>query len=208
MAKGFTPLEIVNSHGQKHMYAKKHEQRESLTGFTLIEVLAAMFIVVMGVVGIFGLVTRTVSSTSLVNSQLVASYLAQEGLEMVRNIRDANFRRVHKGVAQATWTDGLTGCTTGCEADYNDSALVSFQDRFLKLDNGFYTYDAGTDTIFTRKIIITPKRGVPSSCVPLIPPDASDDILCVSVDVSWQDRGNTRIVRGATELYNWLTPTP
>jgi type IV pilus modification protein PilV len=161
-------------------------------GFTLIEVLAAMFIMVMGVLGVFGLITRTVTFNSSVNSQLVASYLAQEGLELVRNIRDANFLKIHKG-AGGQWNDGLTSCAAGCGADYNDTVLGSLQDTLLKLNNGFYAYDAGTDTIFTRKITIDP---------------ATIDVLKVSVDVSWQDKGNTRTVRGATELYNWLAPAP
>jgi type IV pilus modification protein PilV len=161
-------------------------------GFTLIEVLAAMFILVMGVLGVFGLISRTVTFNSSVNSQLVASYLAQEGLELVRNIRDANFLKIHKG-AGGEWNDGLTGCSSGCGADYNDTALGGFQSTPLKLNNGFYTYDAGTDTIFTREIVID---------------SATADILKVAVDVSWQDKENTRTVRGATELYNWLTPAP
>ena len=164
-------------------------------GFTLIEVLAAVFVVVMGAVGVFGLVTRTVSFTSFVNSQLVASYLVQEGLEIVRNIRDANFLKIHKGVG-GQWNDGLTPCAAGCGADYNDVALGSFQGTFLRLTDGFYTYDAdadSADTIFKRKITID---------------SATTDVLKVSVDVSWQDKGNLRIVRGATNLYNWLTPSP
>lgn len=160
-------------------------------GFTLVEVLAAMFIMVMGTLGVFGLITRTVAFNSSVNSQLVASYLAQEGLEIVRNMRDANFLKIHKG-AGGEWNDGLTACASGCGADYNDLTLGNFQNTLLKLNNGFYTYDAGTDTMFTRKIIID---------------SGTAELLKVSVDVSWQDKGNTRTIRGATELYNWLTPT-
>ncbi len=165
---------------------------KSGAGFTLIEVLAAIFIMLVGVLGVFGLITRTVTFNSSVNSQLVASYLAQEGLEIVRNMRDTNFLKIHKG-AGGQWNDGLTACAAGCGADYNDTTLGSFGDTLLKLDNGFYTYDAGTDTIFTRKITID---------------SATGDLLKVAVDVSWQDKGNTRTVRGATELYNWLTPAP
>lgn len=161
-------------------------------GFTLIEVLAAMFIMMMGVVGVIGLITRAMASSSSVNSQLVASYLSQEGLELVRNMRDANFLKIHKG-AEGQWNDGLTACAAGCGADFNDVALGSFQDTFLKLNSGFYTYDAGIDTIFKRKITVD---------------SATADLLRVSVDVSWQDKENMRTVRGATELYNWLTPIP
>jgi len=161
-------------------------------GFTLIEVLAAMFIMLMGTLGVFGLISRTVTFNSSVNSQLVASYLAQEGLEIVRNIRDANLLTIHKG-AGGEWNDGLTSCSSGCGADYNDTVLGGFQSTPLKLDNGFYTYDAGTDTIFTREIIID---------------SATTDLLEVSVDVRWVDKGNARHVLGATELYNWLTLSP
>ena len=165
-------------------------------GFTLIEVLAAMFIMMMGTVGVFGLISRTVTFNSSVNSQLVASYLAQEGLELVRNMRDANFLKIHKIPGwEGEWNEGLTGCPvpTGCGADYNDTALGSFQSTVLKLNNGFYTYDAGAATIFTREIKIDP---------------ATTDVLKVSVDVFWKDKETTRHVLGATELYNWLTPTP
>ncbi|OHA66767.1 MAG: hypothetical protein A3C82_00680 [Candidatus Wildermuthbacteria bacterium RIFCSPHIGHO2_02_FULL_47_12] len=161
-------------------------------GFTLIEVLAAMFILVIGTLGVFSLIMRTVVFNSSVNSQFVASYLAQEGLEIVRNMRDANFLKMHKG-AGGQWNDGLTACAAGCGADYSDTALGSFQNTLLKLNNGFYTYDAGTDTIFTRKITID---------------SLTAELLKVSVDVSWQDRGDTRTVRGATELYNWFNPIP
>ncbi|MDO8474213.1 MAG: prepilin-type N-terminal cleavage/methylation domain-containing protein [bacterium] len=186
-------------------------------GFTLVEVLAAMFIMLMGVLGVFGLITRTVAFNSSVNSQLVASYLAQEGLEIVRNIRDANFLQVHKGVILPDqWNYGLTSCDAGCEADYNYNddvvALGSFQNTPLKLNgDGFYTYDAGTDTIFKRKIIITcfsiDALGMALG-VSCISPPTPVDLLKIAVDVSWQDKGSTRTVKGATELYNWLTPTP
>lgn len=171
-------------------------------GFTLIEVLTAMFIMMIGVIGVMGLITRTVVFNSSVNSQLVASYLAQEGLEIVRNMRDANFLKKHKG-EDVVWNAGLTGCPVGCEIDYNDITYSAnpatsteygpFQNRLLKLNSGFYAYDAGTDTVFKRKITIN---------------SATADVLKVWVDVSWQDKGNTRTVRGATELYNWLTLTP
>ena len=163
-------------------------------GFTLLEVLVAMFVLVMGVLGVFGLISRTVTFNSSVNSQLVASYLAQEGLELVRNIRDANFLKIHKIPEwEGAWNDGLTSCSSGCGADYDDTVLGDFKTTPLKLNNGFYTYDAGTDTIFTREIVID---------------STVADVLKVSVDVFWVDKGNTRHVLGATELYNWLTPSP
>jgi len=71
--------------------------------------------------------------------------------------------------------------------------LSASQDRFLQLNGGFYNYTLGEDTIFKRIITIT---------------QPSTDVLFVAVDVSWEEQGNSRSVKAATELYNWLTPTP
>lgn len=43
--KGFTPLEITNSRGDKNMQIKKIKQSKSLTGFTLIEILIVVALI-------------------------------------------------------------------------------------------------------------------------------------------------------------------
>lgn len=149
--------------------------------FTLIEVIIAIFILTVGTVGAFSLIQRTIALTSISSSRLTAAYLAQGGMEIVRNIRDSNY------LQELSWDTGLTGCSSGCEADYNDSALSADLGRFLKIDGGFYNYDIGTDTIFKRKITLIP--GV--------------DILEVSTEVSWQERGRSHQVTAQTKLYNW-----
>jgi len=62
-------------------------------GFTLIEVIVAVFVVALIVVGVFSLVQSTIVYRSFAVSQLQAAYLAQEGIELVRNRRDANWIR-------------------------------------------------------------------------------------------------------------------
>ena len=75
-------------------------------GFTLIEVLAALFVLTMGMVGVTALLTRTASFTAGVNSSLTASFLSQQGLEIARNTRDTNFLKIRKGLS-VQWDDGL-----------------------------------------------------------------------------------------------------
>jgi len=157
-------------------------------GFTLLEVLAAIFLITIGVVGTFTLVQKTITFTQVSSSRLTAAYLAQEGIEIVRNIRDSNFLKIHQGVGGVSWNDGLTGCSGDCEADYNDLALVPYAGRFLKIDAGFYNYDSGADTLFKRKITITPE---------------GTDILKVLVQVQWQERGRSYEVIAQENLYNW-----
>ena len=159
-------------------------------GFTLIEVIIAVAILTVGVLGAYALTARMVVATSLGISQLTASYLAQEGLELTRNIRDTNFLEIRQGQS-ILWTNGLLGCAAGCEMDYNDVAFVSYQNRFLKNTGSFYAYDSGQDTKFKRKITIT---------------QLSASALEITVDVTWQERGNARDVQAIDRLYNWFTP--
>ena len=183
------------------MLIKKHKKRDlpsttfqkkSGAGFTLIEVLVAALIITIGAGGAFALVQQTTSFTTNARSQFEASYLAQEGMEIVRNIRDTNLLKIHKGLG-GTWTDGLVGCEAGCQADYTQNSLSAYKDTFLQFSSGLYSYTAGINSIYKRKIIITPQ---------------GDDVLEVLVEVSWEERNRSHTVKAATELYNWLPVVP
>jgi len=152
-------------------------------GFTLLEVIVAIFLIMVGVAASLILINKTISQMALSTSQLTAAYLAQEGIEIVRNIRDTNW------IENApSWSDGLGA--GDWEADYNDQALTSyvFPGRFLKFDGTFYNYDAGTDTKFKRKITIVP--------------DGSDK-LKVTVSVDWVEKQKNQSVIVKENLYNW-----
>lgn len=167
-------------------------------GFTVIEVLAAMFFIVVGAGAAIALITQTTSVSRIAVSRLTASYLAQEGIEVVRNMRDTNFIGIHKGRG-GNWKSGrgnsgnLLNCQGGCEVDYNDVVPSSNQNRFLRLNNGFYQYDAGELTAFTRKITIT---------------SPSSDQLDVVSEVTWSELGRTHEVTASTKFFNWLTQPP
>ena len=124
--------------------------------------------------------------------QLEAVYLAQEGVEITRNIRDANLLNIYKGNG-GEWTDNLTGCEAGCEADYTAGSLAVSQDRFLQYGSGFYNYTAGEGTLFKRSIAVL---------------EPSPEVLEVAVTVTWEERGRSHQVKAATELYNWLSTAP
>ena len=61
------------------------------SGFTLIEVTFAISVMVVGVVGTLAAVQYSTSSISQSCSRLTAAYLAQEGIETARNLRDGNW---------------------------------------------------------------------------------------------------------------------
>ena len=120
-------------------------------GFTLIEIMVAISVITIGVVGIYSLAPKVISITFANFDKFVASQLSQEGIEMVRNIRDTNL------LNWSSWDSGLTSCLEpiGCEIDYDDSSLQYYQGRLLKINSsGFYNYENGQNTKFKRKIII------------------------------------------------------
>ena len=178
--------------------AKQGENRKrQQAGFTVLEALIAISIIVIGVGGVFGLTSRTVADSSANNNKLVAVYLAQEGIEIVRNIRDTNYLKIRQAVPGAAWDDGIilpgNDCATWCEADYNDAALSGVVAGLNPLqrdgNTSIYSYDGGSATPFTREIKAT-AVGVGK--------------IEVEVTVFWSERGNVQKTVAATELYNWL----
>ncbi|MDO8436188.1 MAG: hypothetical protein Q7S82_02270 [bacterium] len=165
---------------------KKYQDIQS--AFTLIEVVIATFILVTGIMGAFAVIQQVTAYVSTSSDRLIAAYLTQEGIEIVRNIRDGNWLK------NFDWKTGLTGCEAplGCEADYNDRSLTSYGGRYLKLNDRFYNYNSGADTKFKRKIIVTPA----------IDPDGAD-ILKVVVSVEWKEKGSFKLFSAQENLYNW-----
>ena len=67
---------------------KKHTQDKK--GFTLIETLIAITVLLIAVVAPLTLAQDGITAARLAQDQIVAFYLAQEGVEVVRNMRDEN----------------------------------------------------------------------------------------------------------------------
>ncbi len=171
-------------------------------GFTILELIIAVFVLTVGIIGAYVAVQSPLHYANVYKDQLVASYLAQEGVELVRNIRDTNWLQ---GFEADDWKAGLVasagfdGCDSDyfCEVDYNDTALLSSlvaasSGYKLRLDdNNFYNYDAGDDlTNFRRKITITPEVY------------EGEERLRVTVSVFLGDSGSP-LVTAEEVLYNW-----
>jgi type II secretion system protein J len=153
----------------------KHHQK----GFTLIEILIAISVFSIGVIGIYSLLNNVIANSYVSYDRFVASRLAQEGLEAVVNNRDMNWLK------QDQWDNNLED--GDYLVSYDDVNLLNYENAFLKIDdNGYYNYDAGTDTKYKRKITLN---------------HISSDILNVSVEVSWNGEGSPLIVE--EKLYNW-----
>lgn len=76
-------------------------------GFTLIEVMVAVFVLIVGVLGAFTVVQNITFSSQIASSKLTATYLAQEGIELVRNQRDSNWLEDTYTPAEVPWDSNV-----------------------------------------------------------------------------------------------------
>jgi Tfp pilus assembly protein PilV len=60
-------------------------------GFTILEVILAIFILTTAAFGSFNLIQQVIIAGSLNQSRLTAYYFAQEAIENIKNIRDTNY---------------------------------------------------------------------------------------------------------------------
>ena len=186
--------------------------RKKSAGFTVLEVILAITVLTIAVSGSFILISQTIGSVSQIQSRLIASYLVQEGLETIRNIRDSNWLK-----SQA-WDQGLEGgdCLegdyqTGAPPDYPllTSCYLPYPcdlpcqyEHLLALGidgNGFYSYNYTPEnkTIFKRKITISDRVDLDD------PLDEEFDKFKVSVEVFWREKGQIRSLPAQEYLYNW-----
>lgn len=153
-------------------------------GFTLVEAMVAISILSLAVTGPLVIAQKGIGSAIYARDQITASYLAQEGIEYVRNIRDTN--RI-KGLS---WLSGLSDCLeTGlgqrCTIDARFSsstasgAVASCPSGVcpalsIETANSLYGYGSGAGwkaTPFTRIITLDNR--------------ASSKEVMVSVTVEW-----------------------
>ncbi len=78
------------------------------TGFTLIETMVAVSILALAVSGPLLTANRAIVAAEISRDQLTASYLAQEGIEYVRAMRDDEYLKLYVGGDTSTaWTNFL-----------------------------------------------------------------------------------------------------
>lgn len=127
---------------------------KSQDGFSLVESLVSILILGTAFTAIAALFTANISSANIVRNNFIASALAQEGMEVARNLRDSDW---HAGRPFGSFGNpgGAVGDGT-YRVQWDSLQLLSFLDIPLKRDvtSGIFSYDTGTDTIFKREIIL------------------------------------------------------
>lgn len=78
-------------------------------GLALVESLVAMSVLMVGLVAIMSLVSRSLSANRVIEDQYIASYLAAEGIEVIKNLVDSN------KIRGLPWTTGVSPGTYGVD---------------------------------------------------------------------------------------------
>lgn len=165
-------------------------------GFSLMEVIISVAVVITALVSSIALISFSVSGASANKSKLIAAILAQEGLEIVRNIRDNNWLLGKTGPYD--WKEGLaeTFGTTFHTVQYDELTLISGSPKLYIDTTGFYTHDeTSTVTPFERKIYINYIPG-------------NNNQIKVVCEVYWREKGRDQSIMVETRLYNWYSATP
>ena len=192
-------MKIILDFFKKKRFALKDRLRRN--GFTLIETIVGVAILASVLLGPVTVTTASIRRTAESSDRLTALYLAQEGTELIRIIRENN---ILKGAA---WNEGLPD--GDYEFDFQNSALAagaasqppSFIGTSILFDSatGAYGYTAGSPSKFTRKITViaaidNDPLGIPAA-----------DQMDISVVVSWQSQADlpNKTVQLQERLYNW-----
>ena len=169
----------------------------------MMELMVVLTIIVFGLLGVSSLVIQNLQAQSVNKEYLIASMLAQEGLELVRNQRDNNW------LDQADdWLLGENGADSDTDLLRDGSYKIDYRgfanavntpdaidtatnaNRLYEDASGYYTtVNTGNATPYYRLIHITGSQG--------------DDFIGASSTVMWENRGNTRTYQVDAILYDW-----
>lgn len=185
----------------KIFYYKKSIQKKFQAGFTLVETLVAIGVLSLSIAATFTVVQSSLQNSANAKDQIIAFYLAQEGMEFIKNIRDENALKSTNGQSN-TWLTGFSENVTDpcyfgktCTVDSSTKAITVCSGSFgtcpiLRQDpnTGLIGYTGGwTATNFRRDI-----QFVQISAVE----------VKVDMFIYWTNRGSTKSMEVTENLFN------
>jgi prepilin-type N-terminal cleavage/methylation domain-containing protein len=185
---------------------KQLRKNSDKKGFTLVEMLVAVTILMIGVGGPLLIGINGISLAIESKPRVTAIYLAEEALEIIRNTRDTSILNgddfdVEFRLPNKCYYD-TPGSNYGCMVDVwgedisdriiNCTGLACEKLRYIDIgDERRYGHDSGwTESMFTR-------------IVGYIETDDPGYEARVRVVVSWTEKGTTKSVVAENYLYSW-----
>lgn len=172
------------------MKTKNIKNKKKSRGYILIEATFCIFVVGLTLVAFIQVMSKMFVFEFNKRDSIIASNLAQEGIEIIRNIRDNNWKAGNDAfVAPFPVTDRTYRLA------HNLSPTTSSVDT-LKLrrhnTDGFYNYTSGTTTKFLRRVAVS----------------GNGDSRTITSTVTWRPQGSSSDVDTVVEdvLYAWGNP--
>lgn len=173
------------------MRFNKIQTTKNENGSIMIESMIAIGLVTVGLVGIFGLVTRSTHLNKDVENRVVATYLAGEGIEVIKNLIDTNVEKTYRS-SLVTWNEGLSGAF---EVEYNSKLttlipISSTSTNPLRLNKttGRYSYSGSVTTPYFRTVRVTGGGG---------------SVITVESYVEWTADKKKNTIHLSDTFYNW-----
>ena len=137
-------------------------------GQAVVEALVAITIAVVGLLGIFELLSRSLSLNKVVSDQYAASNLATEGIEVVKNLIDNNMLQalpwnngISNGIYEIVYNDAvlsrqISADPSNCNAGYirQNSSPLTFERT-----SGLYGYGFPEITNYKRAVCVETLSG-------------------------------------------------
>lgn len=171
-------------------------------GFTIIETLVAITVLMIAIAGPLVVASRGLFGANLAKNQMVAAYLAQESMEVVKNRKDNN---VYDG---ADWLNTIRACTPSAMCDAAavglsgtdpSIAVCGASSCVIYVRSASYSHFGGAgiqQSPFTRAFYLhAPGSNVPCS---------SEEECAVTVKVGWTDAGVDYNVMLTSEITNTI----
>ncbi|MDP3953752.1 MAG: prepilin-type N-terminal cleavage/methylation domain-containing protein [bacterium] len=159
-------------------------------GQLLIEAMVAVSLMLVGLLGIFGVLSRSLGLSRVAADQFVAVNLASEGIEIAKNILDSNYK------AGAAWNAGFSTDGTNYRVGYQSEVLNApgcKKELYLN-SQGYYDCQAvsGVSSKFTRVLEVE---------------NVGPNQLNVISKVNWTGRGGLKSeIEVEDHFYSWRYP--
>ena len=191
----------------------KYLNPKKTNGFTVIEAMVAISILLLSIVGAFAVAQSSLRSSNLAKNRVTAYYLAQEAIEYVRQVRDSNgLDALSDRNTPVFWLKGFAEtiddpCFPGkiCLVDSTGidqpaacaSGTGPCPNLLRNEQTGLFNYDElnidNVNSIFNRSLALNY----------VCHEGMCDNEVTVSVTVSWDQNGVEQYINVSENLYNW-----
>lgn len=186
-------------------------------GQSLVEMIVAIAIIVTGLVGALALTISNLTGVGEAGTRVVASNLAREGVEVVRNLRDANW------LQNLAWDTGLflgddftaiavfNSTTNKWHLDFSPNGISEVTAKLYRGPENLYLQDisppAGTATQYARLLTLDPicfNAATKTETITGNSCGAEEKTgIRVKSEVSWTVSGRQHSIILEDRLYNW-----